>query len=186
MNPVTILFVRVDSPYKTMEGVDCYDSERNALTFSGSSPVVAHPPCRAWGVLSHMAKPREGERELALWAVDVVRRNGGVLEHPHGSRLWKEKPLPHAGEFPDEFGGFTVEIDQYWFGHVANKPTKLYICGCQQADLPEIPFKSGKAEKSMTGQVPGTRRCTQYEREYTPPLLREWLVRVAMMCSKRS
>lgn len=186
MNPVTILFVRVDSPYKTMDGVECYDSERNALTFSGDSPIVAHPPCRAWGVLSHMAKPREGERELALWAVDVVRRNGGVLEHPHGSRLWKEKPLPQAGEFPDEFGGFTVEIDQYWFGHVANKPTKLYICGCQQADLPAIPFKSGKAEKSMTGQVPGTRRCTQYEREYTPTLLREWLVNVARICAKRT
>jgi hypothetical protein len=124
----------------------------------------------------------EKEGDLALWAVDVVRREGGVLEHPRGSKLWKEKPLPEVGWFPDEFGGFTVEIDQYWFGHVANKPTKLYICGCSISDIPAIPFRGGKAEKSITGQVRGTRRCTQFEREYTPALPMERLVSVARIC----
>ena len=179
MKTVAVLFVRKDSAYKNLPGIDAYDAERDARTFPGGLPVIAHPPCRAWGVLAHMAKPRPGERDLALWAVDVVRREGGVLEHPHGSRLWKEKPLPQAGHGEDAFGGFTIEIDQYWFGHVANKPTKLYIVGLPRAALPPIPYKAGRAAKSMTGQVPGTARCTQYEREYTPPALIEWLLSVA-------
>lgn len=181
---VSALFVRRDSPYKTMPDVDCWDADRDALRFNGTNPVIAHPPCRAWGVLSHMANPRPGEKECAIWAVEVVRRNGGVLEHPHGSKLWKYKSLPQAGSFlPDEFGGFTVEIDQYWFGHVANKPTKLYICGCRECDLPPIPFKEGKAFKTICGikGQPG-RRCTQYEREFTPTALREWLVETACKC----
>ena len=126
-----------------------------------------------------MAKPREGERELALWAVEQVRANGGCLEHPSGSRLWKEANLPEEGMFSDEFGGYTVEIDQYAFGHVANKPTKIYICGCPPQKLPVIPKKYGRAAKSITGQVPGTKRCTQFEREHTPEALRQWLVEVA-------
>lgn len=176
---VAVLFVRSDSAYKEMPQCDCYDFDRDALTFSGGMPVIAHPPCRAWGILAHMAKPREGERELALWAVEQVRANGGCLEHPSGSRLWKEANLPEEGMFSDEFGGYTVEIDQYAFGHVANKPTKIYICGCPPQKLPVIPKKYGRAAKSITGQVPGTKRCTQFEREHTPEALRQWLVEVA-------
>jgi hypothetical protein len=86
--------------------------------------------------------------------------------------------------FPDEFGGYTVEIDQYAFGHVANKPTKIYIVGCPLQKLPPIPVKHGRATKSITGQVSGTKRCTQLEREYTPEALRQWLLNVAIQCSK--
>jgi len=176
---VAVLFVRADSGYKGMVGVDCWDADRDALTYPGGMPVVAHPPCRAWGVLAHMARPKPGERELALWAVDVVRREGGVLEHPHGSRLWREAHLPESGRLPDAWGGYTIKINQYHFGHVANKPTKLYVCGCPASCLPPIPHRGGRARKSMTGQVSGTVRCTKYEREYTPPALRAWLVEVA-------
>src|SRR5690348_15539512 len=95
---VAILFARRDSVYKTLPDCDVYDIDRDARTFPGGMPVVAHPPCRSWGILSHMAKPAPGERELALWAVDRVRECGGVLEHPRGSRLWVEKPLPAPGQ----------------------------------------------------------------------------------------
>ena len=172
------LFVRGDSEYKTYPQIDSYDIERDALTFNGSCPVIAHPPCRAWGVLSHMANPEPGERELALWAVSVVRTNGGVLEHPAGSRLFVEGDLPEPGWFPDSYGGFTIEIDQYDFGHVAHKPTRLYIVGCSIGDLPPIPHRAGRAKKSITGQVPGTKRCTQKEREYTPRPLIDWMLKV--------
>ena len=75
----------------------------------------------------------------------------------------------------DEWGGFTVDIDQWDFGHVANKPTRFYICGIKRELLPPLPKrKYGRAEKSITGQVTGTKRATQYEREYTPPALIEW------------
>ena len=182
MKQVAVLFARADSLYKKLKGVDVYDKERNAYSWPGGCPVIAHPPCRAWGVLSHMAKPEPGEKELALWAVEQVRENGGVLEHPAGSRLFKELPVVHG--IPDEWGGFTVEVDQYDFGHVASKPTKLYICGYPMVPLPKMPHRDGEPTKSMTGQVPGTARCTQYEREYTPPALIKWLLTVARRCAK--
>lgn len=58
MNPVAALFVRSDSVYKKMEGVECFDMERDARTYDGPWPVVAHPPCRAWGNFAMFAKPR--------------------------------------------------------------------------------------------------------------------------------
>lgn len=177
------LFVRKDSLYKKFFGVDCYDADRDARTFKGGLPVIAHPPCRAWGVLSHMANPEPGERDLAFFAVEQVQKNGGVLEHPSGSRLWKEAELPEPGELPNLYGGFSILINQYDFGHVASKPTKLYICGIDQTAV-TLPLKrAGTPAKSMTGQVYGTTRCTQSEREYTPEPLMRWLLSI---CLKRT
>lgn len=79
---IAVLFARSDSIYKSLPGCDVYDIERDALTWPGGSPVVAHPPCRAWGSFAWRARPREGERECAPWAVEQIRRHGGVLEHP--------------------------------------------------------------------------------------------------------
>jgi hypothetical protein len=94
-----------------------------------------------------MANPRPDEKDLAWFALEKVRKNGGVLEHPKGSRLWKEASLPLPGEFPDEHGGFTLLIDQYHFGHVARKWTHLYIVGIEPKDLPEIPIRGGNRGK---------------------------------------
>ena len=46
-NKVAVLFARKDSIYKEFEQCDVYDIERNALTFSGGIPIIAHPPCRS-------------------------------------------------------------------------------------------------------------------------------------------
>jgi len=166
------LFCRSDSAYKKRSDWDVYDMERDALTFKGGVPCVCHPPCRSWGMLSHMAhNVREGEKELATWSIDQVRKNGGIIEHPSGSRLFKHH-LPDAGMFPDEFGGFTIEVDQFDFGHVAHKKTKLYICGVAFGDLPEPPpVRYDTTDRSICGNVEGTTRCTQYQREYTPEKL---------------
>ena len=168
---IPVLFARRDSAYKNADVFDVYDIDRNALTYEGGSPVIAHPPCRAWGKLSHMAKPREGEKALALWAVGVVRKNKGILEHPNGSKLWKAAGLPR-GEEVDEYGGFTIEIDQYDFGHVAPKKTLLYIVGTTKDKIPTLPPKNtAKPLRSIAGNIKGTVRCTQYQREYTPDKL---------------
>lgn len=94
---IAVLFARDDSRYKDFNVYDVYDVNRDARIFCKKMPVIAHPPCRAWGMLSHMANPREGEKQLAYLALAQVRLNGGILEHPAGSRLWKEAPLPFAG-----------------------------------------------------------------------------------------
>ena len=179
---IAILFAREDSSYKNFDNFEVYDIKRDARTFCKKMPVIAHPPCRAWGMLSHMANPREGEKQLAYLALAQVRLNGGILEHPHGSRLWKEAPLPDGGGQQDEFGGFTVEIDQWDFGHVAHKNTKLYICGIDPKDLPSLPPKKiGTPTRSICGNVKNTTRCTQYQREYTPDDLIKWLTEI---CNK--
>jgi len=178
------LFVRADSAYKKRAEWDAYDQDRDALSYNGSTPVVCHPPCRAWGRLSHMAhNVREGEANLALWSIEKIRELGGILEHPNGSKLFGGF-LPNVGE-TDDFGGFTILIDQYDFGHVAHKKTKLYIKGIDREALPKLPDKDetlhycekGKL-RSICGNVKGTTRCTQYQREYTPEKLIDYFQQV--------
>ncbi len=181
---VAVLFARHDSIYKTLPDCDVWDFERDARNWPGGCPVIAHPPCRAWGQMSHFATPGNGERELAIWAVEQVRKWGGVLEHPAQSKLWPKLNLPTPGQ-RDEFGGYTVWISQWWFGHRADKPTHLYIVGCEPSNLPEIPFKLGEASHVIAstvrkGQAGWKPHVTKAEREHTPLDLALWLRDVAL------
>lgn len=101
---IAVLFARPDSIYKKLPDTDVYDMERDARTYDGPHPVVAHPPCRAWGNFAMFAKPRPDERNLARLAVELVREFGGVLEHPYGSKLWPAQRLPETGQ-RDAWGG---------------------------------------------------------------------------------
>ena len=193
---VAVLFARSDSHYKALPECDVWDIDRDARKWPGGAPVVAHPPCRAWGRLAHMAKPRHDEKDLARWAVAQVRRFGGVLEHPKDSKLWADQGLPPADTTRDEFGGWTLGITQHWWGHRATKATKLYICGCAPADIPNMPMRLGEgthvvAQDTRNGN--GGKRLqkgdlgyrpwlTHAEREETPPELARWLVDLAMKC----
>ncbi len=166
---VVVLFGREDSIYKKL-GCDVYDIKRDARTFDDRVAVIAHPPCRAWGRLYKFAKPRPDEKELAFFTVDVVRKNGGIIEHPASSKLWKEAGLPLPG-FTDSHGGWTLPILQSWFGHRAPKATWLYIVGIRPADLPDMPFSLG----IPCGRV---EQMGKAEREKTPVGLAEWLIEV--------
>ena len=182
---VSVLFARTDSNYKELSNVDVYDAERNALTWPGGTPVIAHPPCRAWGRLRQFANPEPGEKEYALWAVKMVREHGGVLEHPAQSTLWSEAGLP-KGQERDEFGGWTLPINQHSFGHRAEKKTWLYICGCEPSDIPMMPLVLGRATHCIrpTKSYPRLPSVTKAEREHTPPDLAEWLVELARRCER--
>jgi hypothetical protein len=192
--PVAVLYARADSIYKKIPGCDVWDMDRDARKFSGGMPIVAHPPCRAWGQLAHFAKPRPDEKELARSAVRLIREWGGVLEHPSRSKLWPDQGLPEPGS-RDVFGGFTVTFPQFWFGHRAEKNTRFYVCGCSPKDLPEVSFKLGEcthligagsreAAKKKLG-IPVKPEVSRYEREATPAALAVWLVQVARLCFKK-
>lgn len=196
--PVAVLFARADSNYKTMPACDVWDAERDARKWKGGAPVVAHPPCRAWGRLRMQAKPRPDEKALALFAVDQVRTFGGVLEHPKGSTLWQAAGLPRPGQ-RDEFGGWTLPIFQSWWGHRAEKATYLYIVGCEPADIPAMPMMLGGASHVIAQnrtRSDGTRirkgdagwrpEVSKAEREHTPPALAAWLVQLADRCRRVS
>lgn len=191
---VAVLFARADSIYKTLPGTDVWDADRDARNWLGGAPVVAHPPCRAWGRLRAFAKPRHDEKDLARWAVAQVREWGGVLEHPESSTLWADQGLPR-GQERDEFGGWTMPIHQWWFGHRAQKRTWLYIVGIEPWDLPGFPLRLGQSDCRIrldkrrpdgTHIRKGDRDYQPIlgdaEREHTPPELAEWLVTLARRC----
>lgn len=190
MTTVAVLFARADSIYKTLPGCDVYDIDRDARTWPGGSPLVAHPPCRSWGAFAWRAKPREDERALAPLAVELIRAHGGVLEHPLGSKLWPEAGLPEPGQ-RDAWGGWTLVIDQHWWGHRASKRTRLYIVGCEPGDIPDMPMRLGEATHVIgdSGRASlGTKRpeVSKAEREHTPPELAVWLVELARRCGRAS
>lgn len=177
---ISVLFARSDSIYKTLDGVDVWDAERDALKWPGGNPVVAHPPCRAWSQLRAFAKPRPGEKELALYAIKQVRKHGGVLEHPAGSSLWPAAGLPEPGE-TDQYGGWTLVISQHWWGHLCEKKTRLYIVGCEPRDIPDMPMVLGESTHVQTYSHKCRRRPQMPHklREHTPPELAKWLVELA-------
>ena len=186
---VAILFARADSVYKTIAGCDVWDAERDARTWPGGCPVVAHPPCRAWGRLRGLARPRPDEKALAIFAIAQVRRFGGVLEHPIASSLWKVADLPEPGRV-DEFGGYTLPIHQFWFGHRAEKRTWLYVVGCPPDRVPKIPVRAGlpthvvctSVRTKKSGDPRWRPAMHTAEREHTPPELARWLVELAGLC----
>lgn len=188
MGKISVLFARKDSVYKTIPGADVWDLERDALSFPGGNPCVAHPPCRLWGALKGLSTAPESEKALALFAVRKVRKWGGVLEHPAHSKLWQAAGLPLPSEPLDSFGGFSIALRQWVFGHRAEKWTWLYICGVPQKQIPDVPSRSGEITHVITQSLrknqPGWRpRVTTPEREHTPIAFALWLIEVANLCN---
>lgn len=186
MNTVAVLFARKDSIYKTMPDCDVYDIDRDARKWPGGTPIVAHPPCRAWGGLKHMAKPRPDEKALAPWAVSQIRKFGGVLEHPRRSALWPELGLPAPGAGKDSYGGWTLGVSQKEFGHLAEKKTLLYIVGVEPKEIPplplalhEAPLTIGTSGRRRDGKRKAGREVPKWMREATPPMFARWLVDLA-------
>ena len=167
-----------------------YDEERDARTYEGTLPVVAHPPCGPWGLLRHRCK-RPQDRELAPHAVDVVRRVGGVLEHPRGSLLWDELGLPRPGHLPDVYGGQTFRVNQVEWGHACVKPTWLYVVGVPE--VRRIPMKERKATHQiwgshgsrMYGHRTDLRAANATMRRRTPLEFALWLIGIASPCEVR-
>jgi len=188
---VAVLFARRDSVYKTLADVEVYDEDRDARSYAGPFPVVAHPPCRAWGRLAHMAKPKLHERDLARFSIEIVRQWGGVLEHPAFSKLWTDQTLP-KGRQRDAFGGFTVDVDQRWWGHPATKRSWFYIVGVEPRAV-EIPLDFTPATHVISTDTRNKRKrlaaglgtpptINHGARERTPAALAAWLVELASRC----
>lgn len=140
---VAALFVMPKGVYIGHDRIDAWTEERDARTYAGPWPVVAHPPCERWGrywgggpMLAKTAKQKKlgddgGCFEAALAA---VRKYGGILEHPEGSHAWSHfglnKPPRSGGWVVADFeGGWTCCVAQGHYGHRAQKLTWLYAKG---------------------------------------------------------
>lgn len=122
---ISVLCALSNSIYKTIPGVDVWDAKRDAYYFTGSNPVIVHPPCQQWSRLKAFVKPNPDKKELAYHCLKIVIRNGGIFEHPMGSSFFKE-----VGLRP------TLCIDQFVFGFPARKRTWLYFHNCKPLAQP--------------------------------------------------
>lgn len=161
---IAALYVETGGAYYGLPGVDPWDEARDARTYAGPHPVVAHPPCQRWGKMwfgQPLTVKLTGRRkkkgddggcfDRALWA---LRTFGGVLEHPWGSHAWQWFGLnvpPREGGWinADFFGGWTCCVEQGRFGHYARKPTMLLAY--HVPELPSLPW--GKSEARLDPAV---------------------------------
>lgn len=162
---IPVLYTRRDSIYKKYPFFDPYDDIRDARTYNGNMPVIAHPPCATWGRLSHLAKQQT--HDLGYHALQIVDTNGGVIEHPAATKLYKN----HNGS------GFILSVNQSWFGHKCQKRTWLYINGISPSKIPPYPL-------SFELVTTNIEKLSKKQREHTPEAFALWLYDLALAIAK--
>ena len=173
---VAVLCASSTSIYHQMTGVDVYDAKRDARSFAGGVPVVAHPPCRGWSAFCrHQAKPEPGELELGLWCVEQLRLWGGVLEQPAYSRLWDAAGIPKPLQPPVD-GVWSMMVDQSWWGDRRSKRTWLAFAHVEPERV-VVPFRLHDPSRDREQW----NTMSKNTRAATPPAMAKWLVAVARL-----
>lgn len=145
---VPVLYVMKGSNYHSIPGCELYDEERNARTFDGQHALITHPPCRKWSKLREFSTAPESEKGEAVFAFSKVIQNGGVLEHPSTSLLWKYFNLT-PGNNPD---GYLHILDLSDFGFPARKRTGIFISGIDISEMPAPPLNLKQPTHSIEGK----------------------------------
>lgn len=206
MQTIAALYVETNGAYFGLDGVEPWDEARDARTYAGPWPVVAHPPCERWGRFWHGSTRKPHQYRLGedggcfAAALTAVRNYGGVIEHPKDSQAWAYfgllTPPPGGGWVrADAFGGWTCCVDQGRYGHFSNKRTWLYAA---HTDLPSLTWGKGeqrlhpialerhgyaKARRiGMVAMIGG--KDKKRIRNATPPAFRDLLISIARSASK--
>jgi hypothetical protein len=153
---IAALFVARRGAYFGIPDVDLWDEKRDARTYAGPWPVVAHPPCSRWCRLAGLVEARWGHARgddggCFASALASVRAFGGVLEHPAYTDAWRAFDLPeppHSGWLRAFCGGWVAHVEQHRYGHPAKKATWLYAV---RTDLPSLRW--GKLTDAIPGAV---------------------------------
>lgn len=210
---VAALFVETGGAYFGLAGVDPWDKTRDARSYSGSHPVVAHPPCERWGRYWY-GGPRchaRGQRKLKgddggcfAAALRAVRRWGGVLEHPEASAAWRyfdliEPPKSGGWVAAGDGVGWTCCVEQGHYGHRARKATWLYAAGAsalpllkwgKSAATAKLDLGCHSAEerrqrvKELRENGRKVERLSARQRAATPPEFRDLLLAIARSASR--
>lgn len=198
---VAALFVDRRGPYWGRDDVDAWDELRDARQYRGDLPCVLHPPCerfgRYWGggPSAKVKRIKGDDGGCFEFALETVRRCGGVLEHPEASHAFKMFGLT----IPAKTGGWHVSelahsswtacVEQGHYGHPARKATWLYYVGPRPPELiwgksQGIRLDEGfhsKAERDAAraaGKKP-VKRLSTVQNIVTPPAFAELLIGLA-------
>jgi hypothetical protein len=187
---IAALYVQTGGAYFGLEGVDPWDEARDARTYPGPWPVVAHPPCTRWCQLAHVVQARYGHRVgddggCFAAALAAVRTWGGVLEHPAWTIAWATFGLPDPpfrGWLREMFGpGWVCEVSQRAYGHTARKSTWLYYVGPEAP--PELDWSRPEPVATVSfmtnhggGDLP---RLSKKAASASPPAFRDLLLSLA-------
>jgi len=196
---IAALYVEPGGAYFDLEGVDPWDENRDARTYQGPHPVVAHPPCARWGRYwggAPKTLPRlkiGDDAGCFAAALHAVRTYGGVLEHPEATHAWKwfglNRPPRSGGWVPADFlGGWTCCVEQGHYGHRARKATWLYLVGAPRS------LKWGKSEalirlddgfhsaeeRRRAVRTGACQQLSKRERSATPTPFRDLLISLAL------
>lgn len=201
---IAALYVAEGGAYYGLPGVDPWPESRDARSYAGPHPVVAHPPCERWGRYWNGGPSAKVKRKLGddggcfAAALASVRRWGGVLEHPEASHAWRWHELntpPQSGGWvnADLIGGWTCCVAQGNYGHQAQKFTWLYAYG---VDLPvlrwgltpgRVRLDAGfhsEAERARAVKTGVFERLSKRQRAATPDGFRDLLLSIARSATR--
>jgi hypothetical protein len=195
---VAALFVETSGVYSGMSHVDLWDKKRDAKLYKGPLPVVAHPPCQLWGALAAVNYARWGGEHnrpgnddgCFSFALESVRKYGGVLEHPSKSKAFSfyglKKPESEGWQ-ETPCGGYVCNVWQSAYGHKANKATWLYYFGKVRPfdlrwDKPKGKFQIGYQDKR--GKEKNKPTLSKKEANATPLAFRDELIMLALRSAK--
>jgi hypothetical protein len=184
---VAALFVRADGPYPRMVAT-WFDESRDATTYAGGLPVVAHPPCSRW---SRFGTGDGNDGGLFEFALQTIQRCGGVIEHPAHSLAWSRFDLPPAevGRWQTSMfspGLWATEVAQRNYGHRARKPTWLCVASHRCPDgldwstpAPAEVWSSWTSKRYMRDNPHAKPKMMRKERETTPDPFARLLIGLA-------
>jgi hypothetical protein len=200
---VAALYVQTGGAYYGLPNVDPWDEARDARTYAGPWPVVAHPPCARWCRLAKLVAARGGRQVgdddgTFAAALEAVRRWGGVLEHPAWSLAWPAHGLqtpPARGWQLCPSGDWVAEVSQRNYGHRAHKLTWLLYRGDAPPPLLDwskpspaaayVSRASRRADGSWSRRPAGVVFLGKRERSATPLPFRDLLLSIARSARAR-
>lgn len=184
---IAALYVATGGIYFGRPDVDPWDATRDARTYAGPWPVVAHPPCQLWTNFAcvnytryggaHNRPGNDGGRFVRALAALV--RFGGVLEHPAGSHAWETFDLqkPQRGSWQKSADCWVTEVSQSAYGHRARKRTWLLYCG--EAPPPALDWSDPKGTHQVGWFDRNKPTLGKKAASATPPAFAELLISIA-------
>jgi hypothetical protein len=176
---VAALYVDPNGVYAGLPDVEVWDEARDARLYTGPWPVVAHPPCKTWSLMSNCRPLTSSMDDGGCFeaALKAVEKFGGVLEHPAHTRAWRtfNLPKPTLGGWNIALHGrpgWATVVDQAAYGHPCHKTTWLYFVGSEPPRLDWRFIDTGRTVRNDGG---GGRD----QRSRTPPAFRDVLLEMA-------